>query len=196
MSLLVWSVVFVGVIIALLFVTEIFASRRAQKFAARHGLRSMRGSIDRASTLVGSVAGRPVQIESERRMLPRGGTSVRTVFLVETNTRNIGVLRRYRSRFLEFSQANALSGMKRVQLPTRLANEFELWVPAGSGAKEVISLNNEEVALLLQGFWALHEIQWLGGQLVVRLNGDVSHTSTMERAWLLVEQLIHGKKAK
>lgn len=175
---------------------DLLATRRSRAFALRHNLHSARGSIDRAAPLAGSLAGMPVQIESERRMVPRGGNSIRMAFMVETSTREMAILKRYRGRFVEVSQANAPSGMKRGELPASLTNEFELWIPTGSKTKGLKVLEREAVVSLLSGFWALHEVQWLGGQLVVRVNGDTSNTSVAERAWSLTESLLGSEQTK
>ena len=194
------SLLYVALGIVLVFVLfgclDVLATRRSRVFAGRHNLHSTRGSIDRAAPLAGTIAGASVQIEPERRMVPRGGNSIRMAFLVETNTREIAILKRYRGRFVEMSQASAPSGMKRGELPASLVNEFELWIPTGSRAKGLKVLEQEAIASLLCGFWALHEVQWLGGQLVVRVNGDTSNTEAAERAWSLTERLLEREHTK
>ena len=180
------------VMVALFWIENVFAKRRVASFAARHGLQPVRGGMEIDTPFTGTIAGHKVQIEYERRSLPRQGVAQRVVFLVHAPGSFVGQLRRYRGRFIERSQASVPGGMQRVTLPGGLSSHYELWA-AGTDVPPPM-LKKSGVEGLMQGFWPLESIQWLGGQVVVRVDGNLASGDRLERAWSLIEALLASEK--
>ncbi len=161
---------------------------RARRFAQRHGLRAVRGSIDTHSPLVGEIKGMRVQWNPERVNVGQRARESRVLVTLEWNGRDAGLLQRWKSGWVELS-VQSPAGMQRVELAPPLGQEYELW---GSASRQRPWGWLERPAIIQQlcGFRALRRIQCLGTGVTLVVKGDLGDVQNMERSWRLLDELV------
>lgn len=160
---------------------------RARRFAQRHGLRAVRGSIDTHSPLVGEIKGARVQWNPERVNVGQRARESRVLVTLEWSGRDIGILQRWKSGWVELS-VQSPAGMQRVELSAPLSDEYELW---GSASRQRPWAWLERPAIIQQlcGFRALRRVQCLGTSVTFVVKGDLGDVQNMERIWRLLDEL-------
>ncbi len=182
-----YALVLIAGVVASIFLWAWYKSQRARGFAERHGLRSVRGSIDTHTPLRGSIHGVNVRFEPERVNVGNRGRESRVVVTLEQASKEIGTLQRWKSGIVELS-VSVPSGLVRADLSGPLAEEYELLLPTGT--KEGWTWLKQDSAIgALRGFRALRRVQSVGTGLVFHVRGDLGEIGAMERVWKLLEVL-------
>lgn len=182
-----YAVLLLVSLVAVIFLWVWYKTERTRRFAERHGLRSVRGSIDAHTPLQGVLHGVKVRFEPERVNVGNRGRESRVVITLEQTSREVGILQRWKSGMIELS-VSVPSGLVRADLSGGLAEEYELLVPAGT-TEGWAWLKQDSLIGALRGFRALRRVQSFGTSLVFHLRGDLGDVRGMERAWKLLEGL-------
>lgn len=173
--------------VALILGWEIWKRGQARRFAARHGLRAVRGSIDSFTPLIGEIRGVRVQFDPERVNVGNRGRESRVVVTLESTVRDIGVLQRWKTGWIELS-VQAPAGLQRIELSSALREEYELW-GSSTRQKPWAWLEKPKIVGLLVGFRSLRRVQCLGTSVVMYIRGDLGDVQAMERAWSLLDEI-------
>ena len=176
------------VLVVLLLGWEWIESSRARRFAQRHGLRPVRGSIDTHSPLVGEIGGMRVEWNPERVNVGQRARESRVIVTLEWKSRDIGILQRWKSGWIELS-VQSPAGLQCVELASPLSEEYELWGSA-SRQRPWTWLERSEIVQSLRGFRALRRIQCLGTGITFVVKGDLGDVQNMERVWRLLDELV------
>lgn len=176
------------VLVVLILGWELWKRGRARRFAARHGLRAVRGSIDSHTPLIGDIRGTRVQFDPERVNVGNRGRESRVVVTLESAVRDIGVLQRWKTGWVELS-VQAPAGLQRIELSSALREEYELW-GSSTRQKPWAWLEKPKIVGLLLGFRPLRRVQCLGTSVVMHVRGDLGDVHAMERVWSLLDEIV------